>query len=206
MALLRFKLAGYNIGVIRNPKCASTSTISYILQACGVKFDKNGELPNYTKFTNLLGKDSYIGRRKPFNGYEKELLECDFRIAIWRDPIEKLSSGYSHCIAHQFIKETSLDMFLENYNIICKKSNINVWDHCSPNSTHLGNDKRIFTHIYNHKEVDTHLLPMLRVWSGNPIIKQHMRPGNKETQISPSNDQIEKMKSLMEIDYKVGWN
>lgn len=213
MSLIRFELAGFKIGFVRNAKCASTSSLSYILQACGKTI--NG-IPAHSKFMEELGKDSYIGLRKPFENYEKELLECDLRIAVWREPVEKFLSGYAHCMAQNFIRikdngsnkiypNDDFRTFLHNYEYLLE-SNINVWDHCSPNAMKLGADKSIYTHIYNHKEVDTHLLPLLETWSGNTIEKQTMRPSNQNLASIPTDRQLEKIVDLQFIDYQVGWH
>lgn len=213
MALIRFELAGFKIGFVRNPKCASTSTLSYILQACNVPYDG---VPNVLAFHKELGKESYIGRSQSFEEYAEKLLECDLRIAVWRDPVEKFLSGYAHCMSHRHIRIPKLPenskvydgddfrTFLNNYEYLVENNN-NVWDHCSPNAMKLGTDKSIYTHIYNHKEVDTHFLPLLEAWSGNTIAKQTMRPSNQNLAGIPEGRQLEKIVDIMFKDYQVGW-
>jgi hypothetical protein len=214
MSLIRFELAGFKIGFVRNAKCASTSTLSYILQACGKTIDG---FPTHDKFVEQLGEDSYVGLRKPFEDYEKELLECDLRIAVWREPVEKFLSGYAHCMAHNFIRvknkksdtfkvypDDDFRTFIHNYEYLLE-SNMNVWDHCSPNAMKLGADKSIYTHIYNHKEIDTHFLPLLEAWSGNTIEKQTLRPSNQNLASIPEGRQLEKIVDIMFVDYQTGW-
>ena len=58
------------------------------------------EKPTWYSGTNVqdfCGKDSYIGREKGFEAYHKELKECEIRIAVYRDPIDKIISGFYYC-------------------------------------------------------------------------------------------------------------
>jgi len=136
--------------------------MSYIGQACWGA--DPFELQNYEKLTNALGVSSYLGLRQPFAKYVDELLKCDIRIALWRDPVEKFLSGYRHLANKGLVQEKCISRFLDNFELHVK--DIKVWDHCSSNSTKLGADKSIYTHVVNHTEVDCVVKPLIENLSG----------------------------------------
>ena len=65
-----------------------------LVNSCGMR-----NLPRIVvlTFNDFCGDDSYIGREKGFESYHKELKECEIRIAVYRDPIDKIISGFYYC-------------------------------------------------------------------------------------------------------------
>ena len=76
---------------------------------CGTR-----NLPTYsgTNVQDFCGEDSYIGREKGFEAYHKELKECEIRIAVYRDPIDKIIAGFYYCQEHVPSLQ-NLDHFLD---------------------------------------------------------------------------------------------
>ena len=83
-------LGGKRLGYVRNNKAGSTTIINYLGQ---LLWNEKPTTYSGTNVQDFCGKDSYIGREKGFESYHKELKECEIRIAVYRDPIDKIISG-----------------------------------------------------------------------------------------------------------------
>ena len=94
----------------------------------------------------------------------------------------------------------NLDLFLDTYQHQLKNNYIRV--HCRTNTDMLGPDPSIYTHVWNMKEIDTHLLPFLEQLGGGKIQKTRLRdhPSRVITK-----EQEAKAKEVMAIDYQNGW-
>ena len=130
----------------------------------------------------------------------KNLKECEIRIAVYRDPLEKIISGFYYC---QEFKPSlnDLDGFLDNYDYYLKRDNY-IRIHCRTNTAMLGPDPRIYTHVWNMNEIDTKLLPFLEQLGGKKIQKTRLRehPPRIITEAQEA-----KAKEVMAIDYQNGW-
>ena len=197
MALVRVTLGGKRLGYVRNNKAGSTTIINYLGQ---LLWNEKPTTYSGTNIKNYCGDDSYIGREKGFESYHKELKECEIRIDVYRDPIDKIISGFYYC---QEFKPylNNLDGFLDNYNEYLKKDNY-IRVHCRTNTDMLGPDPSIYTHVWNMKEIDTKLLPFLEQLGGGKIQKTRLR--EHEPRII-TEAQIMKAKEVMAVDYQNGW-
>jgi len=195
MALIRVTLGGKRLGYVRNNKAGSTTIINYLGQLLW------NEKPTWYSGTNIqdhCGKDSYIGREKGFEAYHQELKECEIRIAVYRDPIDKLIAGFYYC--QEFKPHLNLDHFLWLYDHHLKDNYIRI--HCRSNTAMLGPDPGIYTHVWNMKDIDTKLLPFLEQLGGKKIQKTRLREHEPRT---ISDEQKAKAKEVMAIDYQNGW-
>ena len=196
MALVRVTLGGKRLGYVRNNKAGSTTIINYLGQLLW------NEKPTYHSGTNVqdyCGRDSYIGREKGFESYHKELKECEIRIAVYRDPIDKIIGGFYYCQEFKpYLK--NLDDFLWNYKHYLKDNYIRI--HCRTNTDMLGPDPSIYTHVWNMNEIDTKLLPFLEQLGGKKIQKTRLREHPPRV---ITKEQEAKAKEVMAIDYKNGW-
>ena len=196
MALVRVTLGGKRLGYVKNNKAGSTTIINYLGQLLW------NEKPTHYSGTNIqnhCGHDSYIGREKGFESYHKELKECEIRIAVYRDPIDKIISGFYYC-QEQYSHLNNLDRFLDTYHHQLKNNYVRV--HCRTNTDMLGPDPSIYTHVWNMKEIDTKLLPFLEQLGGKNIQKTRLREHPLRT---ITEAQAAKAKEVMAIDYKNGW-
>ena len=196
MALVRVTLGGKRLGYVRNNKAGSTTIINYLGQLLW------NEKPTYHSGTNVqdyCGDDSYIGREKGFEAYHQELKECEIRIAVYRDPVDKIISGFYYC-QEMYPNLNNLDHFLESYQHHLKNNYIMI--HCRTNSDMLGPDPSIYTHVWNMKEIDTKLLPFLEQLGGKKITKTKLREHEPPT---ITKEQEAKAREVMAIDYKNGW-
>ena len=195
MALVRVTLGGKRLGYVRNNKAGSTTIINYLGQLLW-----NEKPTNYsgTNIQNFCGKDSYIGREKGFESYHKELKDCEIRIAVYRDPIDKIISGFYYC-QEQYPRLNNLDRFLETYQYQLKNNYVRI--HCRTNTDMLGPDPSIYTHVWNMKEIDTKVLPFLEQLGGKKIQKTRLR--EHEPRII-TEAQIMKAKEVMAVDYQNG--
>ena len=196
MALVRVTLGGKRLGYVRNNKAGSTTIINYLGQLLW------NEKPTYHSGTNVqdyCGQDSYIGREKGFEAYHKELKECEIRIAVYRDPIDKIIAGFYYCQEH-YPSLQNLDRFLHTYQEQLKNNYIRI--HCRTNTDMLGPDPSIYTHVWNMKEIDTKLLPFLEQLGGKKIQKSRLR---EHTPPVITKAQEAKAKEVMAIDYQNGW-
>ena len=196
MALVRVTLGGKRLGYVRNNKAGSTTIINYLGQLLW------NEKPTWYSGTNVqdhCGKDSYIGREKGFEAYNKELKACEIRIAVYRDPIDKIIAGFYYCQEHVPSLQ-NLDHFLWAYDHYLKNNYIRI--HCRTNTDMLGPDPSIYTHVWNMKEIDTKLLPFLEQLGGKKIQKTRLREHPPRV-ITES--QKTKAKEVMKIDYQNGW-
>ena len=196
MALVRVTLGGKRPGYVRNNKAGSTTIINYLGQLLW------NEKPTYHSGTNVqdyCGDDSYIGREKGFEAYHQELKECEIRIAVYRDPVDKIISGFYYC-QEMYPNLNNLDHFLESYQHHLKNNYIRI--HCRTNSDMLGPDPSIYTHVWNMKEIDTKLLPFLEQLGGKKITKTKLREHEPPT---ITKEQEAKAREGMAIDYKNGW-
>jgi hypothetical protein len=197
MALIRVTLGGKRLGYVRNNKAGSTTIINYLGQ---LLWNEKPTTYSGTNIQDFCGKDSYIGREKGFEAYHKELKECEIRIAVYRDPIDKIISGFYYC-QEQYANLNNLDHFLDNYDYYLKRNNY-IRIHSRTNTAMLGPDPSIYTHVWNMKEIDTHLLPFLEQLGRGKIQKTRLREHRPPT---ITKEQEAKAKEVMAIDYKNGW-
>ena len=197
MALVRVTLGGKRLGYVRNNKAGSTTIINYLGQLLW------NEKPTTYSGTNVqkhCGEDSYIGREKGFEAYHKELKECEIRIAVYRDPIDKIIAGFYYC--QEFLPHLNdLDSFLWGYDEYLRRDNY-IRIHCRTNTDMLGPDPRIYTHVWNMRDIDTKLLPFLEQLGGGKIQKTRLREHEPRT---ITKAQEAKAREVMAIDYKNGW-
>ena len=196
MALIRFTLDNKRIGFVRNNKAGSTTVLNYIGQ---IFWNEPPDKATGTKIKHHLGEDSYYGQEKSFDYYKDKLLKCDVRIAVYRDPIKKLLSGFMH--AKKFKKVHFLDDFLQNYKAYMNLQNY-IRIHCRTNTEMLGEDKKIYTHVFNVNEINPKLKPLLEQWSRKKLKETWLR---KTEPVKITKEQEEKIKSIMKVDYDNGW-
>jgi hypothetical protein len=196
MALVRVTLGGKRLGYVRNNKAGSTTIINYLGQ---LLWNEKPTTYSGTNVQDFCGEDSYIGREKGFEFYHKELKECEIRIAVYRDPIDKIIAGFYYCQEH-VPSLKNLDHFLGAYDHYLKNNYIRV--HCRTNTDMLGPDPSIYTHVWNMREIDTKLLPFLEQLGGGKIQKTRLREHEPRT---ITQAQEAKAKEVMAIDYKNGW-
>jgi len=196
MALVRVTLGGKRLGYVRNNKAGSTTIINYLGQ---LLWDEKPTYHSGTNVQDFCGEDSYIGREKGFEAYHKELKECEIRIAVYRDPIDKIIAGFYYC-QEMYPHLNNLDHFLETYQGQLKNNYIRI--HCRTNTDMLGPDPSIYTHVWNMNEIDTHLLPFLEQLGGKKIQKTRLR---EHTPRVITKAQKVNAKEVMAIDYKNGW-
>jgi len=195
MALVRVTLGGKRLGYVRNNKAGSTTIINYLGQLLW------NEKPTWYSGTNVqdyCGKDSYIGREKGFEAYHQELKACEIRIAVYRDPIDKIIGGFYYC--QEQYPHLNLDHFLWAYDHHLKNNYIRI--HCRTNTDMLGPDPSIYTHVWNMNEIDTKLLPFFEQLGGGKIQKTRLREHAPRT---ITEAQEAKAKEVMAIDYQNGW-
>ena len=197
MALIRVTLGGKRLGYVRNNKAGSTTIINYLGQ---LLWNEKPTTYSGTNVTDYCGRDSYIGREKGYEAYHKELKECEIRIAVYRNPIDKIIAGFYYC---QEFKPylTDLDGFLDNYDEHLRKDNY-IRIHCRRNTDMLGPDPSIYTHVWNMNEIDAKVLPFLEQLGGGKIQKTRLREHGTRT---ITKEQEEKAKEVMAIDYENGW-
>ena len=197
MALVRVTLGDKRLGYVRNNKAGSTTIINYLGQ---LLWNEKPTTYSGTNVQDFCGKDSYIGREKGFEAYHQELKDCEIRIAVYREPIDKIIAGFYYC---QEFKPylNNLDVFLDNYNEHIRKDNY-IRIHCRTNTAMLGPDPSIYTHVWNMNEIDTKLLPFLEQLGGGKIQKTRLREHEPRT---ITEAQEAKAREVMAIDYKNGW-
>ena len=196
MALVRVTLGGKRLGYVRNNKAGSTTIINYLGQ---LLWNEKPTWYSGTNVQNYCGKDSYIGREKGFESYHKELKECEIRIAVYRDPIDKIIAGFYYC-QEIYPHLNNLDHFLETYQGQLKDPYIRL--HCRTNTDMLGPDPSIYTHVWNMNEIDTKLLPFFEQLGGKKIQKTRLREHEPRT---ITEAQEAKAREVMAIDYQNGW-
>ena len=197
MALVRVTLGGKRLGYVRNNKAGSTTIINYLGQ---LLWNEKPTAYSGTNVQDYCGRDSYIGREKGFEAYHKELKECEIRIAVYRDPIDKIIAGFYYC--QEFKPHfNDLDGFLGNYNEYLRRDNY-IRIHCRTNTAMLGPDPSIYTHVWNMNEIDTKVLPFLEQLGGGKIQKTRLREHEPRTITEAQKAQA---KEVMAIDYENGW-
>ena len=198
MALVRVTLGGKRLGYVRNNKAGSTTIINYLGQ---LLWNEKPTTPSGTNVQDFCGKDSYIGREKGFESYHKELKDCEIRIAVYRDPIDKIVSGFYYC-QKQLPFLNNLGNFLDRYNQYLKQNNY-IRVHCRTNTDMLGSDPSIYTHVWNTKEINSKLLHFLEKLGGGRIQETRHNGGNPPRTITE--EQKSKAREVMAVDYKNGW-
>ena len=196
MALVKFKYNNQLWGIVRNQKCASTSVLSYVAQAL---WNANPEeIQAYNTF-KVRAPGVYI-KRQYFNDYKDELAECDIRIAIWRDPVEKFVSGFYHTMFASSKAQNSLwrgehniAEFLHNFNHYMTSATVR--EHCETNTARLGNDKNFYTHVFEYTESFI-IADMLGTKTVN------LRSSKTKPQLTSVQTQL--IKGLMREDYTNG--
>jgi len=206
MSLIRFKLHEVSIGYVRNQKCATTTTLNYFSQ---LLFKSNPDFKPYMGyFVERLGEASYIGRDAGYESYAKELAECDIRIGSYRDPVEKFVSGYQHTMfgtqGNDLWKgyyDRSLECFIENFDHF--KQFQPVRDHCSTNTWKLGTDPSVYTHVFDYKDTNSVLIPLLKEITGLDVVPTQLRVYGKKHEFTYP--QLKKIKEFLAEDYVNGW-
>jgi len=196
VALIRVTLGGKRLGYVRNNKAGSTTIINYLGQ---LLWNEKPTTYSGTNVQDFCGRDSYIGREKGFEAYHKELKACKIRIAVYRDPIDKIIAGFYYC-QEQYPHLNNLDLFLDTYQEQLKNNYIRI--HCRTNTDMLGPDPSIYTHVWNMNEIDAKLLPFLEQLGGKKIQKTRLR--KHEPRII-TDAQKAKAREVMAIDYQNGW-
>ena len=196
MALVRVTLGGKRLGYVRNNKAGSTTIINYLGQ---LLWDEKPTYHSGTNVQDFCGEDSYIGREKGFEAYHKELKECEIRIAVYRDPIDKIIAGFYYC-QEMYPHLNNLDHFLETYQGQLKNNYIRI--HCRTNTAMLGPDPSIYTHVWNMKDIDTKVLPFLEQLGGKKIQKTRLREHRARV---ITKEQEAKAREVMAVDYENGW-
>jgi len=197
MALVRVTLGGKRLGYVRNNKAGSTTVINYLGQ---LLWNEKPTFHSGTSIQNHCGEDSYIGREKGFESYHQELKACEIRIAVYRDPVDKIIAGFYYCQEFK-PRLKNLDGFLDTYQEHLRKDNY-IRIHCRSNTDMLGPDPSIYTHVWNMNEIDTKLLPFLEQLGGKKIQKTRLREHSPRV---ITETQKAKAKEVMAIDYKNGW-
>jgi len=206
MSLIRFKLHEVSIGYVRNQKCATTTILNYFSQ---LLFKSNPDFKPYMGyFVERLGESSYIGRDSGYESYAKELAECDIRIGSYRDPVEKFVSGYQHTMfgtqgnnLWKGYHRRDLETFIENFDHF--KQFQPVRDHCSTNTWKLGTDNSVYTHVFDYKDTNTVLIPLLKEISGKDVTPTQLRVYGKKHEFTYP--QLKKIKEFLAEDYVNGW-
>jgi hypothetical protein len=195
MALVRVTLGGKRLGYVRNNKAGSTTIINYLGQ---LLWNEKPTAYSGTNVQDFCGEDSYIGREKGFEAYHQELKDCEIRIAVYRDPIDKIIAGFYYC--QEQYPHLNLDLFLHTYQEQLKNNYIRI--HCRSNTDMLGPDPGIYTHVWNMNEIDAKLLPFLEQLGGKKIQKTRLREHSSRI---ITEAQEAKAKEVMAVDYKNGW-
>ena len=201
MSLIKFKHNNVLYGIVRNQKCATTTMMSYVAQAL---WNANPlEIQSYNTFQNNA-PGVYI-KKSNFEDYAQDLLECDVKIALWREPVDKFVSGFYHTMFNPTGAQDSLwigherclDNFLDNFEYY--KKNLNVQDHCSTNTARLGDSKHVYTHVWHYSDV-YRIAQLLDV----PIEGIFHRKSAERPALTF--DQIDLIEDIMFEDIVNGWN
>ncbi len=198
MALLRFTVDGQQIGIVRNQKCGSTTVLNYVGQ-CMWNHSPH-EWCNYTLAQHHFGHDSIVGWHGGFEDYESELRQCDMRIALYREPVEKLVSGYGYTKKRGFHDKT-FDGFLSGYSALMQVDFIRL--HCRTNTALVGSDRGLYTHCFRVNEVNTKLRQLLFDLTGKEPERVHHRQGPPPVRLSV--EQRDRARAIMAVDYEYGW-
>jgi len=201
MSLIKFKHNNVLYGIVRNQKCATTTMMSYVAQALWNADPL--EIQSYNTFQNNA-PGVYI-KKSNFEDYAQDLLECDVKIALWREPVDKFVSGFYHTMFNPTGAQDSLwighkrclDNFLDNFEYY--KQNLNVQDHCSTNTARLGDDKRVYTHVWHYSDV-YRIAQLLDVPSEGIF---HRKSAERP---ALTFDQIDLIEDIMFEDIVNGWN
>ena len=201
MSLIKFKHNNVLYGIVRNQKCATTTMMSYVAQALWNADPL--EIQSYNTFQNNA-PGVYI-KKFNFEDYAQDLLKCDVRIALWREPVDKFVSGFYHTMFNPtgaqdslwIGHEHSLDNFLDNFEYY--KQNLNVQDHCSTNTARLGDSKRVYTYVWNYSNV--HRIAKLLDVPSEGIF--HRKSAERP---ALTFDQIDLIEDIMFEDIINGWN
>ena len=94
----------------------------------------------------------------------------------------------------------NLDHFLDSYPEQLKNNYVRI--HCRTNTDMLGPDPSIYTHVYNMKDIDSKLLPLLEQLGRGKIQKTRLREHALRTL---TEEQEAKARKVMAIDYENGW-
>lgn len=186
-----------------NTKCGSRTILGWaailkhpnILNEHPDWFASSRQYTGYKEIRNLVSK-----YETPPSNDQK------IRFCIVRDPIDRFISAYTNRIL--FHKEPDvaylgLDYFIENMNNLMRPEKYrNARLHFQPQTTSIGKDPSIYTHIFNFKEIYM-VKKLLEEYTHTTLPDIHLQQSKDIQKPILTNDQIYKLEKIYQIDYEV---
>jgi len=199
------EINGTRVGFVHIPKCGGTSVKTMMLEAAGIDWKSTpaidwGIRENERMYT---GHDMHVWRSR----FRAKLnFDAEVRIAVIRDPVERIRSAYTNRILyHQ--KMSCPGGIDELIHKLPNRVNPDLLHHTMPMLRFLGQYPESFTHIFTTKEIDK-VADLLSEISGKkvPNIKRQTGGSEYKDKIQITQDHINKIKHVYADDYKFWWN
>lgn len=192
------------IMVASSLKCGSTTTVQYLGYPLIGKFDKRSARKDL--FEEGLWKEYNVEDLT-----ENILKQYPIRIAIVRDPVDRLFSAYKDRVQlrNKGDLRDTLDTFSKFiYNIDYAREDENIKIHTDTQCSQIGSDPSIYTKVINSNNIDNVLLPIISKVSRHPNIPLAMRKVTvRKTKEKPVFENKEKelkiIKEMYKEDYQV---
>jgi len=166
--------------------------------------------PFYNKFLARTGRDALVGK-KYFTEKKHDALQIqiDKKIAIVRDPIERLKSCYVNRVLQMNKgniqnKVKSWNYFVYNLENI-QNLYIDIKKHSEPQNILLGYPEN-FDYIFNSNDINFKFKTLINNLSGVNIVgtsNQKASPTKLKETIKISNDEIKIIKKIYDKDYEI---
>ena len=200
------RLAFYDV-----PKNASTSIKKACLEAMGKgdeyaffgeQFIEDGKRIDNSEASESYKKDKSDKRdyhdawqNSPFNP-----VEADYRICIFRDPVDRFSSGYNHIVKRLRESDMSANEMVERMIHGMFHNN-----HFFPQTFFLGHDIHYYTHACDFKNLKD-LEPTFSEFFGVDVKLPHLQTSGSEFDSEITEELRAKLRKIYNSDYKTFYN
>lgn len=196
-----FDIYNNEIAYYKTPKCGSRTILAW---AALIK-EPNLIRDYPTWFEESRQYIEYWEIRKKINDYNIPTHDQKIRFCVVRDPVDRFISSFTNRILFHKKPYTDLSIaeFINNYErLINSKPYIDAKIHFDPQVSHLGKNKKLFTHIYNVKDMHK-VKSLLEEYTKVRLPDLYLQKSKNVVKPTLTEKQIKWVKELYKIDYEI---
>lgn len=214
-----------NFSIYECPKVGGSTLRTWISYA-GTEYKNIDYLVEY-KDNGYISESNLTYNSVEDFGYDFSLFKevGGEKICIKRDPVDRFISCYTDKIIREKnisealngseVNYEYIDYFLDNFDSILENHDKihysqrdtgvkYLWYHFISQTSHYGSDINYYDHVFDISEIDTNLKEYLEGKWSITLPTMHCR-NQKDSKITLTDDQVEKVKKIYSEDYENGW-